>query len=230
MSSPKQKSPKRIVDVTLPVAEEMMTVTPASRGGGGKVKMTATIIAALSAVIVAVQFVFETKRWNNSPATYLVAFKDKFLDFCEWSGRMFAHLFSYLDWLEWRSVVDTINHLGTPLLEMCCFVFYFAKGYLVTAYEYNHPLSIFVGTLIPLVLLEEVLRRKSTVFQRLLCKYENLRGNTTSLLEWYVITGTFFILCFAVSFTIFYYSPLGYQFLFSNLPHDHPLNIIGLKK
>lgn len=210
--TPKRKTKRTlnvVVDNVLPSPTE---VQPAQFA---KLKMTAKVIAALSAILIFVQFIFEVKRWDNSPATYLVLFKDHFLDFWEWAGRTIAHLSSYLDWLEWRAVYDTFVHLFTPLLEMCLFVAFFAKGYLLTAYEYNHRLSIFVGTLIPLILLEEYLRRKTTFFSFLKQKYESLRGPNIYAVEWYTMTVVIAGLVFAFCYFFVFFSPLGYSYLFA---------------
>lgn len=180
------------------------------------VSWAAKIIGLFFSLLFAVEFVYETKRWPNSPATYLASAKDHFLNACERAGRFVAWLSSYLDWIELKVLWDTTINVFGPFLELMLGPLRFVKGYVLAAYEYDHRILIVVGSILPLIALEEVLRRRTTFFSRVQRWYISWRDT-----EWPVPTPTpFWFAALGVAlfflYVFFWFSPVGYHLLFQH--------------
>ncbi len=123
-----------------------------------------------------VQIVYETNHWENGPGTYLERIKDVWLDAWERAGRFVTYLSSYLEWIKWQAILDAADHYFGPMLEMSLFVLRFIKGYLLATYEYDHRLSIFVGTLLPLLLVGWLLYRYTRFYSRVKAAWQWVCG------------------------------------------------------
>jgi hypothetical protein len=144
-------------------------VVEATKGMGKRSKVGMIVAACLSVVIFGWQMYCEVHQSAFSPGTALEAIRVWCCDTFRTIGEYIADASSYLLWLNFDVVWRTFVHLFKPLFGILISWMYAPAGYVwaVCTY-YNNSATVYVGTLLPLLVLVGVLYWKRQRVSRFL--------------------------------------------------------------